>query len=81
MKDKDKESEISDVIKQETRRGKRPIDIEERRRLAAVKQDIRKWLRLGTEDQFREAMRVLGFRDSSEVMEYLVQAWRDFREP
>ena len=73
-------SDIKDVIQQETRRGKRPIDIDERRRLAEVRQDIRKWLRLGTEDQFREAMRVLGFRDSSERMEYLVKAWRDFRE-
>jgi hypothetical protein len=38
MKEKDKkQAELDDVIREETRRGRRPIDIEERRRQAQLK--------------------------------------------
>jgi hypothetical protein len=74
------DSEIGDVIQQETRRGKRPIDIEERCRRKALQRDFLMHLRLPTEEEFREAMRALGVRDGSQKMNEALQVWRTFRE-
>ena len=47
MKEKEKrQAELDDVIREETRRGRRPIDIEERRRQAQLKRDLRMYLRI-----------------------------------
>ena len=82
MKDKEKkQAELDDVIREETRRGRRPIDIEERRRQAQLKRDLRMYLRIGTEEEFREAMRALGLRDGSPQMDQVLKIWRTFREP
>lgn len=82
MKEKDKkQAELDDVIREETRRGRRPIDIEERRRQAQLKRDLRIYLRIGTEQEFLEAMRALGLRDGSPQLKEALKAWRAFREP
>ena len=73
-------TEIADVMQQESRRGKRPIDIEERRKRATLEEDFRKYLRCPNEGEFRAAMRdELGVMDGSEKMEQAVQIWRTFR--
>jgi hypothetical protein len=82
MKEKDKkQAELDDVIREETRRGRRPIDIEERRRQAQLKRDLRMYLRIATEQEFREAMRALGLRDGSRQLDQALTIWRTFREP
>jgi hypothetical protein len=82
MKEKDKkQAELDDVIREETRRGRRPIDIEERRRQAQLKRDFRMYLRIPTEQEFREAMRALGLRDGSRQFDQALTIWRTFREP
>jgi hypothetical protein len=82
MKEKEKkQAELDDVIREETRRGRRPIDIEERRRQAQLKRDLRMYLRIAIEQEFREAMRALGLRDGSRQLEQALTIWRTFREP
>ena len=82
MNEKDKkQAELDDVIRQETRRGRRPIDIEERRRQEQLKRDLRMYLRIATEQEFREAMLALGLRDGSSQLKEALKAWRTFREP
>jgi hypothetical protein len=82
MKEKEKkQAELDDVMREETRRGRRPIDIEERRRQAQLKRDLRMYLRIATEQEFREAMRALGLRDGSRQLDQALTIWRTFREP
>ena len=82
MKEKEKkQAELDDVIREETRRGRRPIDIEERRRQAQLKRELRMYLRIATEQEFREAMRALGLGDGSRQLEQALMIWRTFREP
>jgi hypothetical protein len=78
---KQKPSELKDVMLQETRRGRRPIDIEEKRRIDSLKRDLRTLLQLGTEDEFREAMLALGLLEDSEAFRETLRVWRDYREP
>ena len=77
----EKQAELDDVMREETRRGRRPIDIEERRRQAQLKRDLRMYLRIATEQEFREAMRALGLRDGSRQLDQALTIWRTFREP
>ena len=82
MKEKQKkQAELDDVIREETRRGRRPIDIEERRRQAQLKRELRMYLRIATEQEFLEAMRALGLRDGSRQLDQALTIWRTFREP
>jgi hypothetical protein len=82
MKEKDKkQAELDDVIREETRRDRRPIDIEERKRQAQLKRDLRMYLRIANEQEFREAMRALGLRDGSRQLDQALMIWRAFREP
>ena len=82
MKEKEKkQAELGDVIREETRRGRRPIDIEERKRQAQLKREFRMYLRIATEQEFREAMRALGLRDGSRQLDQALKIWRTFREP
>jgi hypothetical protein len=76
-----KQAELDDVIREETRRGRRPIDIEERKRQAQLKRDLRMYLRIPTEQEFREAMLALGLRDGSPQLKQALTIWRTYREP
>jgi hypothetical protein len=71
--------DLDDVLFEETRRGRRPIDIAEWRKKARLKEDFRKLLERATEEEFRDAMRALGMRDGSEQMEAALRVWRDYR--
>ena len=81
MKKKDKEqSDLDDVIREETRRGRRPIDIEERRRQERFRREFRMYLRIPTEKEFIEAMLAFGLREDSPQMNEALMIWRTFRE-
>ena len=77
----EKQSELDDVIREETRRGRRPIDIEERRKKAALLEQCRDLLRLSTEQEFVETMRASGLAPGSEAFQIALQLWREYREP
>ena len=80
-KKKDKPSEIRDVMLQETRRGRRPIDIDEKRRINELRQGLRTLLQIGSKEEFREAMLALGLLEDSQAFQEALQAWSEFREP
>jgi hypothetical protein len=48
----DKRKDLEEVMRKETRRGRRPIDFEERRKRAERLSDTRKLLELATEEEF-----------------------------
>jgi hypothetical protein len=56
-----KKQDLEDVIRAETRRGKGPIDIEERRRRAQLQRDFHTLLEEGSKDGFVKAIRALGY--------------------
>jgi len=66
-------------MREETRRGRRPIDLETRRKRAEKLADMRKLLTIATEEEFVRAMRDAGLSaDSPEFLKAL-RAWREFR--
>jgi hypothetical protein len=80
MDDEEKpRSELDDVIQQETRRGRRPIDMEERRRRRKLAQDFRFLLDFGKEEEFLTALRAIGLRDGSREFAEAVRVWRENR--
>jgi hypothetical protein len=75
-----KQSEIDDVIREETGRGRLPIDIEERRKRAALLGRCRDLLRLSTEQEFVETMRASGVAPDSEQFQIALRLWHEYRE-
>jgi hypothetical protein len=78
MSDK-KKDDLKDVMTGETRRGRRPVDLETIRRKRERDSLLRKLLTLATEEEFLEAMRVYGLADGSDEMAAALAAWREFR--
>jgi hypothetical protein len=76
-----KKQDLEDVIRAESRRGKRPIDIEERRRRAQLQRDFRTLLEEGSKEDFVKAIRALGLRDGSPEFEHALSIWNETREP
>jgi hypothetical protein len=60
-------------------RGRRPIDLETRRKRDKRLRDFRKLLELGTEEEFAAAMRASGLADDSERFREALQIWRDYQ--
>jgi hypothetical protein len=76
----DKESQdLEDVIREESRRGRRPVDIgtvrTKRERLALLK----KLWTLATEQEFTEAIRAFGLVEGTPEFSAALDAWREFR--
>jgi hypothetical protein len=78
-KDEKKDQDLQDVIHEETRRGRRPVDIGtvrlKRDRIALLK----KLLTLATEEEFIEAIRAFGLIEGSKEFSQAMDAWRGFR--
>lgn len=66
-------SDVEDVRREEASRGRRPIDLQTRRRREQLLRDFRKLLEFGTEEEFVAAMRALGLRDDSESFREALQ--------
>ncbi|MEP7353641.1 MAG: hypothetical protein ABI824_10460 [Acidobacteriota bacterium] len=77
MSEKEKpKSDIEDVMKAETRRGRRPIDIEEKRKRAARLREMNNLLKIETEEEFLAAMRAFGPPEDSEEFQAALRVWR-----
>ena len=78
MKEK-QNKDIEEVMKKETRRGRRPIDLEARRERVERLRDMQKLLEVATEEEFRKAMRAAGLRDGDPRFLAALQIWRNYR--
>ncbi len=67
------------MMRSESRRGKRPIDIEERRRRTELQREFRLLLESGTKDDFVSAIRALGLREKSPEFEQALTIWNETR--
>ena len=77
--DERKKQDLEDVMRSETRRGKRPIDIEERRRRAELQRDFKFLLDSASRDEFVKAIHALGLRDGSPEFVQALSIWDETR--
>jgi hypothetical protein len=71
--------DLKDVMKEQGRRGRRPIDLDEKRKTLKRLEEMRKLLTLGTEEDFRKAMLAFGIREGSRQFLDALALWREFR--
>ena len=71
--------DLEEVRKTESRRGRRPIDLEARRKLHEKEKSMRTYLALATEEEFVKAMHDVGLRDGSPELLDALRAWRSYR--
>ena len=76
----EKKQDLQDVIRQEGRRGRRPIDLKARRERSEKLASFRKYLRIGTEEEFVTAMRSFGLHEGSQAFSDALEAWREYRD-
>jgi hypothetical protein len=78
MDDK-KSRDLQDVVREEGRRGRRPIDIgtirQKRERLALLK----RLLAVATKEEFIEAIRAFGLVEGTPEFLEALDAWHEFR--
>jgi hypothetical protein len=77
--DEKRKKDLEEVMQKETRRGRRPIDLESRRNRDEKLKDLRKLLMIATEEEFIQAMRAVGLRDGSPQFLDALRIWRDYR--
>jgi len=77
--DERKEQDLEDVMRSETRRGKRPIDMAERRRRTELQRDFRFLLENGSKEEFVKAIRAPGLSEGSAQFEQALTAWNETR--
>jgi hypothetical protein len=78
MDDK-KKRDLEEVMREEAGRGRRRIDFDARHESEQRRQRIRRFLSLGTEEEFLNAMHVAGVRDGSPELSEALQIWREYR--
>jgi hypothetical protein len=79
MRKKTEGDDLHQVMREERRRGRRPVDeeaIKERKRLLKAFLDL---LQSGDEPGFLRAIRALGLQDGSEEFERAHQIWKMLR--
>jgi hypothetical protein len=77
--DKKRKKDLEDVMRTESRRGRRPVDIEARQKRNVLLEDMRKLLLIGSEGEFLKAMRAAGLLDGSPELLDALKAWREFQ--
>jgi hypothetical protein len=77
--DETKKQDLQDVMRSETRRGKRPVDIDERRRRTELQRDFKFLLDEGSRDEFVRAIRALGLQSGSPQFEQALSIWDETR--
>ncbi len=75
----DSKDDIEEVMKQERRRGRRPIDFESGKERAQTLRDMRKLLESASEEEFVAVIRVAGLRDGSPEFLEALRIWRGYR--
>lgn len=73
-----KDDDIREVMAEESRRGKRPLDAKARKERADLLQYVRDALRAKTEAEFLEAIRGLQIAEDPKRLEDAVKLWRSF---
>ena len=74
-----RKKELDEVMREEARRGRRPIDLEARRKRTERLTDMGKLLTLATDEEFLRAMRAAGLTDGSPELLEALRIWREFR--
>ena len=74
-----RKQDLDDVIQKETRRGRRPVDLESKRKCIEMLSEFRKLLTLATEKEFVQAMGAVELRDGSPALLEALKIWRDYR--
>ena len=77
--DEKRKKDLEEVMREEARRGRRPIDLEARRKRTERLTDMGKLLTLATEEEFLRAMRAAGLTDGSPELLEALRIWREFR--
>lgn len=75
----DKERDLKDVIREETHRGRRPMDLDTVRRRRERTALLNKLLTLASKDEFVEAMLAFGLVEGSPQFLEALDAWHEFR--
>jgi hypothetical protein len=78
MDDKRKK-DLEEVMRTESRRGRRPIDLEARKQRAEKLKTMRTFLTIGNEEEFAKAMRDAGVADGSPEFLEALRTWRAYR--
>jgi hypothetical protein len=77
--DEKRRKDLEDVMRTESRRGRRPVDLEARQKRNMLLQDMRKLLTIATEEEFVAAMHAAGLRDGSPEFAEVLRLWRQYR--
>ena len=71
--------DLKEVMMEEGRRGRRPVDPEAQRARREKLAELRKLLELGTEAEFIKAVRAFGLREGSREFLEALEIWRGYR--
>ncbi len=71
--------DIDDVVAEETSRGRKPIDTEERRRRKQLREDLRWVIRYGDEESFLRILREAGLKQESAEFAEALKLFHDAR--
>jgi len=72
----EEQKDLDEVMNQEKRRGRRPIDFETGKRRAQTLRAMRKLLETASEEEFLTAIRAAGLRDGSPEFLEALRIWR-----
>ena len=76
-----KENDLQEVMAEETRRGRRPVDVAAQRQRLRLLKAFKEALELGDEEVFKQAIiRELGQRPGSLEYARSLRIWRAFHE-
>jgi hypothetical protein len=78
MDDKRKK-DLEDVMRTESRRGRRPVDLGARQKRNEKLQGMRTYLAIATEEEFVKAMRGVGLREGSPEFLEALRIWHEYR--
>jgi hypothetical protein len=76
--DEKRKKDLEDVMRTESRRGRRPVDLESRRRRNELLNEMKKMLLIETEEELVKAMLAAGLRDGSPQFEEVLRIWREY---
>ena len=74
-----KEQDLADIILEETRRGRRPVDTAALRERTEMLRVCRRLLESQEEEDLREAMRAAGLSENSPAFGEALRIWRAYR--
>jgi hypothetical protein len=77
--DKKKQGDLQDVMAEESRRGRRPIDLGAQRARREKLASLRKLLEIGTEEEFVKAMLAFGLSEESAEFSACLETWKKYR--